>query len=613
MRNSKKIICGKKTIRSIYIFICFFWGMGAIGLAFLAPYLGIDHNNTWGLQRSALAGVGLFFLILSLYISFISAFRKFINRLSELPFFKRIIHFLLRIRINASLKNSKISDSKRTIYASWWVAAGSTIVITAGIWLITNGTFFTWAPFTNYFDRLANAFLKGSFALLDKPPSELLALANPYDYQAREGINYIWDSTLFKGKYYLYFGPVPALFALVVKIFGDVSVYDQYLIIFFFAGLIISIGLHLVWVRKTFFPKTPAWTIFPLILIAGLCTPLLWLIRTPNVYEVSILGGQFLLILGLYALLRGLHSRKNQSAWLGAAGFMWGAAVGCRMNYVVAIGLMLIPAAFFLFKDNKKGFLQKNIWLILPMALWAVCLAYYNYARFGSILETGHHYQLTGPAYSSHSNVIFSLKYIVPNIYNMFFRPPEISFVKYPFLYAPYIKENMWPWFIKLPENYYYSEPIIGLFMGTPIFLVVLAPVFMEFARFIGWLNESTPHYFRRSNFPAKRIWIILLSGIIGGILPIVLYIGSTMRYLADFAPLLVILLAIIIWRGWDHLQNRPILEGSFIFLLILLILTSIIISLLVNFFSNRFEVNNPDLYYLIVRKLSRFLDFVFK
>jgi hypothetical protein len=75
-----------------------------------------------------------------------------------------------------------------------------------------------WTPYTRYYDRQADAFLAGSLSLLEKPPAELLALANPYDYHNREGLGYLWDASLYRGKYYLYWGPVPALVAAGVKL-----------------------------------------------------------------------------------------------------------------------------------------------------------------------------------------------------------------------------------------------------------------------------------------------------------------------------------------------------------------------------------------------------------
>ena len=68
--------------------------------------------------------------------------------------------------------------------------------------------------------NLATAFEHGSFSLEAKPNPALLALPDPYDPSARAGINYPKDFSLYKGRYYLYFGPVPALILAIFKRYG---------------------------------------------------------------------------------------------------------------------------------------------------------------------------------------------------------------------------------------------------------------------------------------------------------------------------------------------------------------------------------------------------------
>ena len=71
--------------------------------------------------------------------------------------------------------------------------------------------------YSSSYDMLANAFLRGSISLLEKPSQALMNLENPYDYLNRGGIDYIWDATYFNGKYYLYWGFVPAFSLLASR------------------------------------------------------------------------------------------------------------------------------------------------------------------------------------------------------------------------------------------------------------------------------------------------------------------------------------------------------------------------------------------------------------
>ena len=63
---------------------------------------------------------------------------------------------------------------------------------------------------SEYYALLTDAFLAGQTSLLVQPAAELLALPNPYDPIAN-GRFRLHDATLYHGKYYLYFGPTPAI------------------------------------------------------------------------------------------------------------------------------------------------------------------------------------------------------------------------------------------------------------------------------------------------------------------------------------------------------------------------------------------------------------------
>ena len=62
-------------------------------------------------------------------------------------------------------------------------------------------------PYVQQFD----AFNKGQLHI-DWPVDEkLMELDNPYDPEAREGLDYLWDRALYNGKYYSYFGVTPII------------------------------------------------------------------------------------------------------------------------------------------------------------------------------------------------------------------------------------------------------------------------------------------------------------------------------------------------------------------------------------------------------------------
>ncbi len=79
------------------------------------------------------------------------------------------------------------------------------------VWFISIGPWRSRGHTSDYYSRLASSFLHGQLALEQKPDPALLALPNPYDHKARKNVPVLGDASLYKGKYYLYFGPFPGL------------------------------------------------------------------------------------------------------------------------------------------------------------------------------------------------------------------------------------------------------------------------------------------------------------------------------------------------------------------------------------------------------------------
>ena len=71
----------------------------------------------------------------------------------------------------------------------------------------------------NYTDvlyiELGDALLEGRLSLIAEPSQALLSLPDPYDPLQNEGLR-LHDASLYKGRYYLYFGPAPAVMAFIL-------------------------------------------------------------------------------------------------------------------------------------------------------------------------------------------------------------------------------------------------------------------------------------------------------------------------------------------------------------------------------------------------------------
>ena len=164
-----------------------FLGVVIAGGMLFANQLGIDNNAVWGTKRILLFALGLFLLAASILY--------------------RDDNFLGRL----------FTTRTGQLYFASALAAG--LVLLAYVWWVSLGLWSPWTPSTNYYDLMATAFRHGQLALEVEPDPALLALEDPYEPANREGIPVLWDATLYKDKYYLYWGPAPALFLTVIKFF----------------------------------------------------------------------------------------------------------------------------------------------------------------------------------------------------------------------------------------------------------------------------------------------------------------------------------------------------------------------------------------------------------
>src|SRR3984893_16414151 len=111
------------------------------------------------------------------------------------------------------IKNDTTKRVKMCLAASISLCA----IILIYIWVVTAGTITSWPVYTtNYYDMLADAFLHGQTHLLVEPDPRLLELPDPYDPIANMRYR-LHDLSLYQGKYYLYWGPVPGLLLAPVK------------------------------------------------------------------------------------------------------------------------------------------------------------------------------------------------------------------------------------------------------------------------------------------------------------------------------------------------------------------------------------------------------------
>jgi hypothetical protein len=494
------------------------------------------------------------------------------------------------------------------IGASLPILFSGLFVLAAYVWLVSCGLWTKWPSTSTYYDQLAASFSHGNLALETKPDPALLALPDPYDPAARAGIQVPTDVSLYNGKYYLYFGPVPALPLMMARLFFPGVIGDQYLVFVFVSGIFIFLSLLLVKIRERFFPEISPWLLSAGILAAGLISPLGWVLSLPTVYNAAITGGEFFFLAGFYSAFRAMDRDPISNWWLTAAGLFWIAALGSRITQILSIGFMtLMVMIFIVCRYRRKDQFSRSIPLLLalglPLAVGLAVLGWYDWARFGSLFETGITYQLAGPFLQKYHNDIFSPVYIVQNLYNYLLIPPKLKSA-FPFLIPVY--GNLIPILSFLPlPTIYYSQEITGYLFNAPFILFAIAPAVSLFSI----LRRQPKNPMNESD---RSLFNWLMTGLLGtfliGFAFFLVFFWVATRYFTDFIPTLVVLSVIGFWQLHLHFARRPV--SQFIFtlgglgLIAISIVASNLIALSLN--SGRFRSFDPVLW----RQLVNFIRY---
>lgn len=584
--------------RKIFIrFILIAIGIAMILISIFAYQLGLDNNPTPGPRRIQLILLGVATI---LFASLYWITPRIVGH-AKYPFFRVLSVTKTENEIQPQPTNNKINNILLIILFSF--------VICIYIWVITIGRIEKWPSGKDYYWKLTQAFQQGQTHLLEEPNPVLATLENPYDINQRKGNEYLWDTTYYDGKYFLYWGPAPAVLGVLVSAITSKPVTDAGLVFSFVIGTALFSVLLLYQLTKKF--MIPKWAFWGGVFASMINVPLIWLLTRPTFYEVSISGGQFFLMTGFYFLFLGFRNPQINCGWLFASALTFGLAGATRINLLPSVIVLtaLIMLRIYLLNDKK---FSKSIpaftSLLLPLILIAISLCWYNYDRFGSIFEFGHRYQLTGPALTADYGDINSVKYILPNAFTYIFRQPALSW-EFPFFTIPRIKQDMWPFFIRLPEHYTYNEPMAGILFVVPLMGLMALLVTRSLWLFInGDVVPSTPATQNKdaSLFSWFAISMVTYIFIQTSILLTFLY--SAMRYLFDFSPALIVLSTMFVGYYVQTIDKKPYLVKLIASFWILSSILTVISGFLIGFTGdkNNFLNQNPAVYYQLFEWFSR-------
>ncbi len=514
-------------------------GSIAIVIAVFAYRLGLARSPGWGSGR-------LILLILGLVAYGVSA-----------------LSYLARDKLT---KIRAIFDRVRQLILSPIIGWAFGILVCVGIafyglWYSSAGRFPAFPQFANDYIQLGESFLHGQLALLEQPNPELAALQNPYDYRQRENIPYHWDASYYEGKYYLYWGPIPALAFAAVEGLIRTQPFASVMVDIPYIGLGLVLLATFFQVSRQFFSEPSSLTpgLFTLMSLVNL--PFLFLLGNPQIYHTSIIFGQFFLSLGLLGWV--LYSGSANPAWLIMAGLNWGLAIGSRVNLVVSVAIYLVFSLVWIGRETGwKPSWKKEGSLLIPLALCAIGLGAYNYARFGNPLETGQLYQLTIPV--AHSSY-FSISYLPSNLYIYLFYPLTIV-GKFPFVKSALFEPSLLPNWLTVPAGMLFDHNIFGIFSSVPgLWLMGLAvPLFILRMIPSGKPQVISPPPSKLNYFLAT----VTLAGA-GQFLFLMVFFFGAERYIPDFYIPCILVSAILVWRMDEVLKSRLGLRLAFWLLVI--------------------------------------------
>ena len=517
-------------------------GAAAIFLMVFANQLGLESFPTWGVRRSAILIVGILLLAISIFYQKDNFIGKIIHSADG-----RFYIALLALNVSIFL-----------IY----------------VWFGSDGLWKSMHNETNYYDLQANAFAKGQLELDVEPDPALLAFTDEslYEPENRTGIPVLWDATFYNGKYYLYWGPAPALVLTPLKFFYKEDLGDKLLSLLFLTGTLFFLNLIILDLWRKYFRHIPHWAVLAAVAFAGLVNPMPYVMVEGRIYEAAIIAAQFFLVGGFYFLLAAFH--RPSILQLALSSLFFALAIGSRTPLAPGIGLISIVVLIWAIRTQCPRMVSLLAAFALPLAIAALMYASYNYARFGSPTEFGFRYQLTSYNLYNDLDQTLSIAYAPPNLYKTLLNPLERREA------FPYIFPTRWSgpeWLTNYHPGFYltFSESITGILVSTPFFLFALLSLFKK---------RQDLHW----------ALLALALGTLGFFIILQTYFFIAMRYLLDMTPTLTLLTIIGFWHGFDLFKNKKI----YTFIAILFLSYTLALSLLISYSGNLelFKIHNPEL-----------------
>ena len=406
--------------------------------------------------------------------------------------------------------------------------------------LVTGGTgrFVADDPKAISYNMLGDAFAHGQAALRTVPDPHLLALPDPYsvkelDVQAKYAL---LDASLYHGRYYLYFGPVPGLIhALFQRLTGH-QIPQDLCVYLFGLGTLLAFAALLTYLRSSFDSDKRNQVPIGTLTLFCLGGTMPYLLARPSIYHEAVLTGSCLLLSGLYCWLQARTGSNKPHSLNLLAGILLGLAVGSRIDLVfyplTALALMTV-LCFRTDVANRPAALRSLIFFAVPLILAFSLLLTYNRIRFDKWTEFGGKYQM-----------VCSAGAVQRLDWHLFPKGATTYIGHMPHLlpFYPFVRS----------EDIYIAQPewfLEGAFCGAALIapLALLAPFGIRYQRNVAETSDSNG---------VRDFGII--GGVGGGAVLLLLCCLAWVatRYMHDFLPIAILLGSLGWWRIEGKLKD---------------------------------------------------------
>ena len=499
---------------------------------------------------------------------------------------------IYQINIELGKKNQKIIVSMFVllwIVAFWLIGAGFKEKSNTNFW---NVRLDENSPIATIYQEYAISILEGHLYLDRSVPDYIMEMENPYDTTLRNqlaeetGIPYAQDNAYYNGKYYCYFGIIPAiLFFVPYRMLTGNNLPTKIIVeMLGFSFVIFSFVLIYEFIKKYY--KNSSLGLYLLltsVFIVACNAP--YLVNFPIIYSIPLISGLCFVTAGLCFWLRAEEDENINRISLFIGSVLISLTLGCRpqlfLSFVLAIPIFINSIKKRrLFAKSKTAIINTTI-ALLPFLLNGSLMMYTNYIRFNSPFNFGATYNLVTDTGDDLAYRGFAFDRFFIYIFEYLFQPLNIK-SKFPFLYLADVLFDY--------QGFTYFEPMWGGFFAQIPILIVC------------FLNLKIKKYRKK-----MRAFLISLFSLLIAIFNVLLdsqMIGGTARYMADFGIFFGISgIMMILFYNENITINKKYAYKTFMTSIVWLGVISIIIafwSFLIMGRWNSLETEHPIIFYSI-------------